>query len=183
MSSTRFRAPWERTLLIVTALAAPLLALIAPLAAYSGVAALMQTSPAARIFGLLLIAVGPLTTLLAFAWAPRHYQVTDDAFVIERWLGRIVVPARSIRRVRRFDRAELRGTLRTAGSGGLFGYYGRFWNRQLGHFRMYATRSKDFVLVEAERPYLVTPERIEDFLEALARAGASGVERSAGTAG
>ncbi|MDR3326691.1 MAG: PH domain-containing protein [Prevotellaceae bacterium] len=40
--------------------------------------------------------------------------------------------------------------IRTFGSGGLFGYLGKFENPQLGEFEMYATDSKNRFLVETQ---------------------------------
>ena len=38
--------------------------------------------------------------------------------------------------------------LRLGGSGGFFGWFGRFWSRRLGHHRMYATNGRDLVYIE-----------------------------------
>ena len=42
---------------------------------------------------------------------------------------------------------DLKGSLRTFGNGGLFGYAGYFQNKKLGKYRMYVTRLKDLSLL------------------------------------
>jgi hypothetical protein len=58
--------------------------------------------------------------------------------------------------------------MRVAGSGGLFGYYGRFWNRSLGAFRAYATRRSDLVRVDtADERFVLSPDAPDRFLDEL----------------
>jgi hypothetical protein len=106
----------------------------------------------------------------AAAFAPRAYTLDRSALTVERWVLPVRIPLRSIRRTATIDATELRGAIRTFGSGGLFGIYGRFWSRKFGHFRMYATRSKGFVIIEAGTRYLLTPNSPAAFVAAVERA-------------
>jgi len=163
----RFAAPWDRTLRAATLVAVVLLAavvgVIAVLTARAG-------GPPALVAG----AAALVAATLGVTWslAPRAFAVEAGEVRIERPLRPIAIPIRSIRSAGLLPRAALRGALRLGGSGGLFGYYGRFWSRSLGAFRLYATRRDGLVRIDTpEERFVLSPEAPERFLEeVLARA-------------
>ena len=57
------------------------------------------------------------------------------------------------------------------GAGGLWGGFGWLWTQKRGIVQMYITRTDQFVWIERrnERPWLINPERPEEFVEALKR--------------
>ena len=115
------------------------------------------------LLGVLLVVVLVLSAVLA----PRAYLIERSRLTIERgWLP-IQLPLSDIKDARLMERTELRGSIRTLASGGLFGIYGRFWSRSLGHFRMYARRADGFVLIDAGTRYVVSPESPAEFVAAL----------------
>jgi len=103
---------------------------------------------------------------VTYGLSPRGFSLSPDGLRIHRPFGAHVLPYDRIRSARRAQPKELCG-LRTFGSGGMFGFFGWFWNRKLGHYRAYVTHRQDMVLVEAERPYLLSPDLPDDFLLAL----------------
>ena len=109
-----------------------------------------------------------LVLLTTFAFSPRGFSLGPDGLRIHRPFGAHVLPWDRIRSARRAAVRELCG-LRTFGSGGMFGFFGWFWSRKLGHYRAYVTNRHDMVLIEAERPYLLSPDRPDDFLRALSQ--------------
>lgn len=172
-----FAAPWDRLLVGISLVAGPLLALLPPIVMRS---AILRLPPDQTGYIVWLVAcglAGPVVTALTFAWAPRRYRVTPRAIVIQRWVGAVVIDRHTIRRVTALDAADLKGSLRLWGSGGLFGYYGRYWNRRLGHFRLYATQRRELVVIEADRTYVVSPHAADAFIEA-ARQGGYPAERT-----
>ncbi len=106
--------------------------------------------------------------LITYGFSPRGFSLSPDGLRIHRPFGAHVLPYDRIRSARRAQPGELCG-LRTFGSGGMFGFFGWFWSRRLGHYRAFVTNRREMVLVEAERPYLLTPERPEDFLRSLSQ--------------
>jgi hypothetical protein len=101
----------------------------------------------------------------AYAFAPRALQVDGGTLVIDRMVRPIRIAAREARLL---SPDQLRGSLRTFGVGGLFGSYGMFRNRELGAYRKYATRTRDFVIVATDgSPVVVTPADPEAFVRAL----------------
>jgi hypothetical protein len=98
-------------------------------------------------------AVGlPLVGCIAWVatWIPLWLSVGDDGVVLKKVVGRIVIPAREIVEMRRIDKDVLRGSVRTFGSGGLFGFLGRFWNKRLGKYTMYITQWRNLLLIRTE---------------------------------
>ncbi len=109
-----------------------------------------------------------VVALVTYGLSPRGFSLSPDGLRIHRPLGAIILPFGRVRSARRAQPRELCG-LRTFGSGGMFGFFGWFWSRKLGHYRAYVTHRQDMVLVEAERPYLLSPERPDDFLCSLSQ--------------
>ncbi len=104
--------------------------------------------------------------LITYGFSPRGFSLGPDGLHIHRPFGPHLLAFNRVRSARRAQPGELCG-LRTFGSGGMFGFFGWFWSRKMGHYRAYVTHRQDMVLVEAERPYLLSPERPDDFLRAL----------------
>jgi len=133
-------------------------------------AAVVSTAGGHPLLATLLAAV----LVCAAVFAPRGYTVDGSELVVERWVLPVKIPVRSIQYTATLDAKELRGAIRTFGSGGLFGIYGRFWSRKFGHFRMYATRSRGFVVVDSGTRFVLTPNSPAAFVEAVERARAGG---------
>jgi PH (Pleckstrin Homology) domain-containing protein len=107
---------------------------------------------------------------VGFAWAlgPKGYSILGDALVVDRPLRPVRIPLRTVRAAGPLPAGSFRGSVKVAGSAGMFGWYGRFWNRRLGGFRAYATRRDGLVLVDAGRErFVLSPEPPDRFLEAL----------------
>lgn len=109
-----------------------------------------------------------LILALTYGFSPSGFSVGPDGLRIHRLIGQHLLPLSNIRAARRAAPNELCG-LRTFGSGGLFGIFGWFYARRFGHYRAYVTCRRDLVLVQAERIYLLSPERPDDFLRVLSQ--------------
>ena len=166
-SPLRFAAPWSRSLVATTI---GIGALVIGIAAVV-VAALWRMPAAAAATA----AVTIVPVALAWALAPRGFTIDANQLTVERPLWPLRIPRADIRSARALDAGEARrlglaggGALRTFGTSGLFGYYGRFRSAALGSFRMYATRGTGFVLVETRRgPVVLTPDDPERMAAAL----------------
>jgi hypothetical protein len=164
-----FDAPWDGKLTFLTTLVALLL----------GGSILMLTWLAVTQIPLLPLRLFLMFDALALAavfvvcafMGPRGYTIGETALRIERRIGAVEIPIASISEVGPLPPESLKRTWRTLGSGGFFGYYGRFRNRTLGNFRMYATRSDGYVLVRADHPYVLTPDSPGGLVAALQRRG------------
>jgi len=179
--SAVFSAPWDQRLTTITLVASCLLLGGAVLVTWLA----LSRYPSATTRAVLLVTA--LIPLIAFVvgalLAPRGYAVGGGRLTIERLVRPIEIPLASIRSVERFDGEQLTGASRILGSGGFFGYYGRFRNRTIGDFRMYATRGEGYVLVRAAHPYILTPDSPDRFIAAIRGAGSGGGDPDAAPGG
>jgi hypothetical protein len=156
MELVRFDAPWSRGLLVSTVLVSGFIVATTLLVAFllrgrPMTAALVCTATAAPL-------------VVAWALAPRGFLVNHGQLVVERPLSPVRIARDEIKEARCLDASEVQrlgipGALRTLGTSGLFGHYGRFRSGGLGNFRMYATRSDGLVLIDTTQgPIVLTPD-------------------------
>jgi hypothetical protein len=122
--------------------------------------------------------VPALLLILIYAWVwtrfrPTAFVVHPRAFEVIWPLKRREVSREGITAVRLVGREELRrqvGWGMRVGAGGLWGGFGWLWTSRRGIVQMYFSRLDGFVWIErgGERPWLITPERPEAFVSALA---------------
>jgi Bacterial PH domain len=133
-------APLERNARVVTALTG-VLAVLLPLA-------LLLAQPRGR--GLLVLVASPalLVALVAvpLVLSPSGYAVgAGDLAVLRRGTRPLLFPLGSLLAARP---TAMPRSLRMLGSGGMFGWWGRFANRDWGRFKAYATDRRRGVLLE-----------------------------------
>ncbi|KLT63755.1 PH domain-containing protein [Pedobacter sp. BMA] len=95
--------------------------------------------------GVLLLFV--LTVIGSYLYSTRKYSVTGDTLVIHRLIGNRVIKLADITEIRFIDSTDFSGTIRTFGNGGLFGYYGKFYNTKIGSMTWYVTQKKNRILL------------------------------------
>jgi Bacterial PH domain len=106
-------------------------------------------------------------SILFFTWAlhPRSYSIESGRIIIERFIKRIEIPFAEVTEVKAAEPEFISGSMRVLGSGGLFGLYGKFKNRQLGNYLMYVTNRKKMVLLRCKNQlYLISPEDRDGFI-------------------
>jgi len=116
-----------------------------------------------------VMAAGPVAALLL---APRGYRVTDSALQVERLAGPVTVPLSAIAAAKRIGKADCGVLIRTMGSGGAHGIYGRFRSSTLGPLDFKATRRDGWVLVsrsDGHRAMVLSPDDPDGVVAALAR--------------
>jgi hypothetical protein len=103
---------------------------------------------------------------LGFLFAPKNYSIKPDVVLIHRPLTNVSIKKSDIKSVEIVERNKISGAWRIFGVGGLFGYYGRFWNSEMGTMTFYATRTADAVLIRthADNKIILTPDDPEAFL-------------------
>jgi hypothetical protein len=126
--------------------------------------ALHSTFLGSFVFG----AVG-LIILLAYAFSPRGYTVSQGVITVKRLIGDVRFPLNGKSEVRTATRDDFRGCIRLFGSGGLFGYYGIYRTSRLGTCRWYLTNRSKAVVVAAGKRALFSPDDVDGFLGAIGR--------------
>jgi len=124
------------------------------------------------------VLVGPgLVVCGIYAWIwlrfrPSRFVVHPDVLEIVWPLKRRRLSRDDIASVRLLDRSGVRreiGWGMRIGAGGFGGGFGWLWTRRRGVVRMYISCTDRFVWIERRHggPWLITPERPEEFVEAL----------------
>ncbi len=154
----RSEAKWGKSVKIITG------AVIAIL-----VAVMVTVTINAFEAGNLMMAVAidifiPGLLLMMYAFAPRAYEITQTGIVVRRLLRSFEIPFSKIERMYRRDLSLVR--LRLFAVGGLFGYFGLYYAKDLGKVWAYVTRNKDVLVIEtANNRYAISPD--QNFYEIL----------------
>ena len=107
--------------------------------------------------------------LVTYALSTRFYTLDDINVSIVRPIGSILIPIRSIKGVSVISNDIMGQSLkRRLASGGVFGYFGKFWCREFGNMSWYATRRDQYVMIEtvADKKIVLTPDDL-DFVDRL----------------
>jgi hypothetical protein len=131
----------------------------------------------AGAFGSRVLLVPGMLILLIYGWVwarfrPAAFVVHADNLEVIWPLKRRRIARAEISSVRVMDRHELGAEVgwgMRVGAGGLWGGFGWLWTSRRGIVQMYVSRLDRFVWIERgrERPWLVTPDRFEEFVRAL----------------
>ena len=120
------------------------------------------------VIGGIFLAVGYSVTLI-----PLELKWDSSRIRITRLFSSTVIPLAEVRQVKKFPYASVESSIRTCGSGGMFGFLGHFKNEEVGRYVMYATELDNLVMVKtAGKTYVfscvVREEFISDIREYLA---------------
>jgi hypothetical protein len=136
--------------------------------------ALLITSLVTLMFGALIVFnfILPLAIfliiiyLICMALKPLSYEITKDELIIRRLIKSVRMNRADIKSLELIEKATLSGTIRTFGVGGLFGWYGKFANSQLGNMTWYLTRRDKPVLIlkKDSKKILISPDQAEAFV-------------------
>lgn len=117
------------------------------------------------------IQIGVLLFLLVvygitYAFSPLSYEVNETDLIIKRPFRNVVIPRYQIKNVFVLAQGKLTWSIRTFGVGGLFGYFGQFWNKEFGSMTWYVTRRNKTVMVitQNNKKIVLSPENAEQFV-------------------
>lgn len=106
------------------------------------------------------------SVIFAAAYSPLSLSIDSDKVTLKKLIGQIVIPLEEIRTVKKINKNAISGSIRTFGSGGVFGYLGRFKNRNLGKYSMYITERKNLILIKTEnRQYVFNCSEPDAFIK------------------
>lgn len=107
-----------------------------------------------------------LIYIFCLVYSPRAYSINNDSIIIHRYIGGVDINKEDVKSIEMIDKDQLRGTIRTFGVGGLFGYFGKFWNKKIGKLAMYATRMDRVILITTnfDTKIIITPDEVEKFI-------------------
>jgi hypothetical protein len=117
-----------------------------------------------------------LVVIYSWVWLrfrPTRFVVHQDRLEVIWPLKRRQIRRDSISAMRVINRRDLRSEVgwgMRVGAGGLWGGFGWLWTQKRGIVQMYISRMDGLVWIEREtgRPWLISPERPEEFVQTLA---------------
>lgn len=107
---------------------------------------------------LLLIAI----YAICYLFRPLGYVLEHDGITIRRPIRNVKIPYTEIAEVFQAAPETMKWTMRTFGNGGLFGIYGKFWNKNYGNMTWYATRTDNMIVLitKSAQKIVLTPDQI-----------------------
>lgn len=109
-----------------------------------------------------------LVLLLPYLYSPYTYTCDDKVLSIKRPIGQIDVQLVDVLNVRELEDKELSPLFRLWGSGGFFGYFGKFSDARHRNFKMYCRRLDTRVMVFTKNGLLVlAPDNKEEFIKTI----------------
>ena len=109
-----------------------------------------------------------IIVIVTYGFSPKGYVMEEGEFTILRPFKAKNYPLSDIRSVTAVEKKNLKGSIRTFGVGGLFGYFGLFRNNTYGNMVWYATRRDRFVVIERSngKTIVITPDDPATFVTA-----------------
>jgi hypothetical protein len=97
---------------------------------------------------------------------PINYQITEKELIIHRLIKNVHIKRSEIESLEVLEKSALSGSIRIFGVGGLFGWYGRFANKQLGTMTWYVTRRDKpiLILTKSNKSIIISPDEVETFV-------------------
>lgn len=93
----------------------------------------------------------------------RSVSITDEAIVVNKVLGRTVIPYQGIVGV--MPKKRMAFNIRLWGMGGLFGYHGDFWDGNIGSYTAYANNGGSLIAIKTKKKVYVIS--CDNHLEAI----------------
>ncbi len=99
----------------------------------------------------LLIIIFLATIIGVLGLMPLRLTIENDKIGLHRLIGAIYIPFKDIIELKAIPNSDTAFSIRLFGSGGLFGYLGKFRNKKLGNYTMYATNLNELILIRTDR--------------------------------
>jgi len=109
----------------------------------------------------------PLLLLLALPFMVRGYVFSNGELIIKRLGWNTIFPLNDLQSVEMNPHA-VKGSIRTFGNGGLFSFTGRYYCKNLGHYRAFVNDWNKLVVLRFEKSTIVvSPDDPDAFVEAV----------------
>ena len=160
-----FEAPWDKMLKTVTYAVVAFLVLETIVIAVALFLTASQTT-ALLITGLIVLC-NIVIIMFSYLFAPQGFLIEETGITVVRKAAPVLIEIGKIENISCIERDRFMKSTRIFGNGGLFGYYGSFRNKELGSFKLYGTHRNFGVLIEAEKNFVLTPDRPDEFVEVV----------------
>ena len=106
------------------------------------------------------------TFIVGVGYMPIRLKANDEKIKVVRLFGSLKVPLNEVVEIRRISYSDIDNSISTFGSGGLFGYLGRFKNNRLGNYTMYATELNNLILIRTNnKKYVFSCSCSKEFVD------------------
>lgn len=101
-----------------------------------------------------------VTIGLCYILHPTSYSLNKDVLIIQRPVKPVVIQRNDIAGIYFLTDKQLNWTIRTLGVGGLFGYFGYFYSREIGSMKWYTSHRKNRILLimKNEDKIVISPD-------------------------
>lgn len=99
---------------------------------------------------------------------PLRLTIESNKIALHRLIGSIHIPFKDIIELKGIPNSETAYSIRLFGSGGLCGYLGKFRNKKIGKYTMYATNLNELILIRTDRKtYVFSCKNRDEFIESF----------------
>jgi hypothetical protein len=154
-----YRAPWSTALKWISVLATLLLL---------GVSFLLPAPPEYPPLFWFVRLLGPVILTGTALFTVRGFEIQGGALFVQRLFWKTRIPIATLNAVE-YRPGAFGWAIRTFGNGGLFSFSGWFYQKPLGSFQAFGTRTTDAIILKFSnrKPIVVTPETPEAFAKAI----------------
>lgn len=101
-----------------------------------------------------------VTIVCCYLFGTQKYLVVNNELIIKRPIKEKRIVISDIEEVRLVNDCNVTGTIRTFGVGGLFGYYGKYYNKTFGSMTLYTTQQKNriFIRTKKQDKIIISPD-------------------------
>lgn len=157
-SITTFPCPWSMGVTFLTAITAIILVISVYFVWTNELIWLKYT--------LIIICLATIIGVLLLM--PLRLIIGSDKITLHRLIGSIHIPFKDIIELKAIPNSETAYSIRVLGSGGLCGYLGKFKNKKLGNYIMYATNLNELILIRTDRKtYVFSCKNRDEFIESF----------------
>ncbi len=105
--------------------------------------------------------------IFSFLLSPHGYLLDEENLTILTKIKKFRIPISSIKALRKMEKNELFGMIRVLGIGGLFGFIGIFYSRNLGFIFSFVTNYNNLIFIKSSMTFLISPEERDLFLSMM----------------
>lgn len=98
--------------------------------------------------------------LCCYLFHTTGYSLTSEELIINRPAKNKAIPISKIKEIKSVPREDLKWSVRTFGNGGVFGYFGKFYNSRFGSMTWYAANRNHFIMILLNdgKKIVITPD-------------------------
>lgn len=116
----------------------------------------------------MLIIICLATIIGVLLLMPVRLTIERNKIALHRFIGSIHIPFEDIIELKAIPNSETAYSIRLLGSGGSCGYLGKFRNKKLGYYTMYATNLNELILIRTNRKaYVFSCKNRDEFIESF----------------